>query len=66
MPSDRVFDDEAPEPDVLEQLIPVDDEDDAVRSLARVRLSPDAEADEADLLEQAIDVPLDDDLDLDR
>jgi hypothetical protein len=62
------FDDDAPEADVAEQLIPVDDEDedDALSDLQRVRISPDAEATEADLIDQAIVVPLEDESDFDR
>lgn len=58
--------DDAPEADVVEQLIPVtvDDEDDAMSDLRRVRVSTDAA--EADLIDQAIVVPLDDESDFDR
>ncbi|WP_166905118.1 hypothetical protein [Mycobacterium sp. DL440] len=64
----RGFDDDVPEADVVEQLIPVgvDDEDDALSDLRRVRISPDLEATEADLIDQAIVVPLDDESDFDR
>ncbi|CRZ14203.1 hypothetical protein [Mycolicibacterium neworleansense] len=60
--------DDAPEADVVEQLIPVgvDDEDDAMSVLRRVRISTDVEATEADLIDQAIVVPLDDESDFDR
>ncbi|WP_029109461.1 hypothetical protein [Mycobacterium sp. URHD0025] len=62
---DAEFDD-APEADVVEQLIPVtvDDEDEAMSDLRRVRVSTDAA--EADLIDQAIVVPLDDESDFDR
>ncbi|MGV0812955.1 hypothetical protein ABQF34_13430 [Mycolicibacterium boenickei] len=65
---DDGFDDDAPEADVVEQLIPVgvDDEDDAISDLRRVRISPDADAAEADLIDQAIVVPFDDESDFDR
>ncbi|SER69213.1 hypothetical protein [Mycolicibacterium nivoides] len=65
---DDGFDDDAPEADVVEQLIPVgvDDEDDAMSDLRRVRISTDADATEADLIDQAIVVPLDDESDFDR
>ncbi|MDY6871941.1 MAG: hypothetical protein SV966_16080 [Actinomycetota bacterium] len=68
-PDRPVFDDDAPEADVVEQLIPVDvdDEDEGGLDPARVPLSRNLEADEADLIEQSIAVPLsDDDPDLDR
>ncbi|WP_301122848.1 hypothetical protein [Mycolicibacterium fortuitum] len=59
---------DAPEADVVEQLIPVgvDDEHDALGDLRRVRISPDADAAEADLIDQAIVVPLDDESGFDR
>ncbi|MCG7610560.1 hypothetical protein BA059_03150 [Mycolicibacterium sp. (ex Dasyatis americana)] len=62
------FDDGAPEADVVEQLIPVgvDDEDDAISDLPRVRISTDTDATEADLIDQAIAVPLDDESEFDR
>lgn len=62
------FGDDVPEADVVEQLIPigVDDEDDALSELPRVRISTDADATEADLIDQAIAVPLDDESDFDR
>ncbi|BBX92483.1 hypothetical protein MBOE_41320 [Mycolicibacterium boenickei] len=62
------FDDDAPEADVVEQLIPVgvDDDDDAMSDLRRVRISTDTEATEADLIDQAIVAPLDDESDFDR
>lgn len=65
---DEVFDDDATEADVAEQLIPVgvDDEDEALADLRHVRISPDAEATEADLIDQAIVVPLDDESGFDR
>ncbi len=66
--TDTGFDEDATEADVAEQLIPVgvDDEDDALSDLRRVRISTDADATEADLLDQAIVVPLDDESDFDR
>lgn len=63
---DAELNDDAPEADVVEQLIPVDDEDDAMSDLRRVRISTDADATEADLIDQAIVVPLDDESDFDR
>lgn len=65
---DDGFDDDIPEADVAEQLIPVgvDDEDDAMSDLGRVRISTDTDATEADLIDQAIVVPLDDESDFDR
>ncbi|MDH6194238.1 hypothetical protein M2272_000859 [Mycobacterium frederiksbergense] len=65
-PGDAGFDDDAPEGDVVEQLIPVDDEDELVSGPRRVRISPDAEATEADLIDQAIVVPLDEESDFER
>jgi hypothetical protein len=66
--SDRLpFGDDAPEADVAEQLIPVDEADDE-RGLdaARVSIARDWDAaNEADLIEQAITVP-DDDSEFDR
>ncbi|WP_018599850.1 hypothetical protein [Mycobacterium sp. 155] len=59
------FDDDAPEADAVEQLTPVNIDDDMSES-SRIRISPDADADEADLIEQATVVPIDDDLDFDR
>ncbi|WP_441964053.1 hypothetical protein [Mycolicibacterium houstonense] len=58
---DDVGFDDVPEADVVEQLTPVgvDDEDDAISDLRRVRISADADAAEADLIDQAIAVPLD-------
>ncbi|MEV0673748.1 hypothetical protein [Mycobacterium sp. NPDC050441] len=65
---DDGFDGDAAEADVVEQLIPVgvDDEDDALSDLRRVRISPDVDATEADLIDQAIVVPLEDESDFDR
>jgi hypothetical protein len=58
-PDGVVFDDDTPEADVVEQLIPVDDSDeDTGLDVARVRISPDRDASEADLIDQAIAVPL--------
>ncbi|WP_193048061.1 hypothetical protein [Mycolicibacterium baixiangningiae] len=68
-PNGPVFDDEAPEADVVEQLIPVDVDDEEVGGLdaARVSVSRNWDANEADLIEQAIAVPLsEDDPDFDR
>ena len=60
------FGDDAPEADVVEQLISVDDGDeDTWREAARVTSARDWEANEADLIEQAIAVP-DDDSEFDR
>ncbi len=65
---DGVFDEDAAAADVADQLIPVsvDDEDDALSDLRRLRISPDADATEADLIDQAMVVPLDDESDFDR
>lgn len=60
------FDDDAPEADAVEQLTPVNVDDEDMSESSRVRISPDADADEADLIEQATVVPIDDDLDFDR
>lgn len=68
-PNGPAFDDEAPEADVAEQLIPVDvdDEEEGGLDAARVSVSRNWEANEADLIEQAIAVPLsDDDPEFDR
>ncbi|WP_197377350.1 hypothetical protein [Mycolicibacterium baixiangningiae] len=68
-PNGPVFDDEAPEADVVEQLTPVDVDDEEVGGLdaARVSVSRNWDANEADLIEQAIAVPLsEDDPDFDR
>jgi hypothetical protein len=65
-PDGGVFGDDAPEADVVEQLIPIDAQDeDTWREAARVASARDWEADEADLIEQAIAVP-DDDSEFDR
>jgi hypothetical protein len=60
----RAFDDDAPEADAVEQLTPVDVDDDDMLDPGRVRISSDA--DEADLIEQATAVPFDDELDFNR
>lgn len=62
----RIFDDDAPEADAVEQLTPVTVDDEEMSEPDQVRISPDADADEADLIEQATAVPFDDDLDFDR
>ena len=60
------FDAEAPEEDVVEQLIPVDtDDEEGGLEDVRVSLSRDWDASEADLIDQSIAVPLADD-DFDR
>ena len=60
------FGDDAPEADVVEQLIPIDvSDEDKWRDAARVTSARDWEASEADLIEQAIAVP-DDDSEFDR
>jgi len=60
------FGDDAPEPDVVEQLIPIDvSDEDTWRDAARVASARDWEASEADLIDQAIAVP-DDDSEFDR
>jgi hypothetical protein len=65
-PDGTEFDDDAPEADVAEQLIPVDvSYEDTWRDAARVGTARDWEASEADLIEQAIAVP-DDDSEFDR
>ena len=59
-------DDDAPEADVVEQLIPIDaGDEDTWQDAARVTSARDWEASEADLIEQAIAVP-DDDSEFDR
>jgi len=66
-PRDPAFGDETPEADAVEQLIPVDIDDEDDLEPRRVALSPTLDADEADLIEQSIAVPLsDNDPDLDR
>jgi hypothetical protein len=66
-PDGPSFDDDAPEADVAEQLIPVEiSDEDTDLDIARVRISRDWDASEADLIDQAIVVPLDDDPDFDR
>jgi hypothetical protein len=68
-PNQPVFGDDAPEADVVEQLIPVDvdDEEEGGLDAERVSVSRNWDANEADLIEQSIAVPLtDDDPDLDR
>jgi hypothetical protein len=60
-PDGGAFDDDAPEADVVEQLIPIDARDeDTWRDAAHVTNARDWEANEADLIEQAIAVPDDD------
>ncbi|HXO52812.1 MAG TPA: hypothetical protein VN888_17690 [Mycobacterium sp.] len=60
------FGDDAPEADVVEQLIPIDvSDEDTWRDAARVASARDWEASEADLIDQAIAVP-DDDSEFDR
>jgi hypothetical protein len=60
------FGDDAPEADVVEQLIPIDvTDEDTWRDAARVASARDWEASEADLIDQAIAVP-DDDSEFDR
>ena len=60
------FGDDAPEADVVEQLIPIDvSDEDTWRDAARVAGARDWQASEADLLDQAIAVP-DDDSEFDR
>ena len=57
----RGFDDDAPEADAAEQLIPVDvDDEDTWRDAARITSARESDANEADLIEQAIAVPSDD------
>jgi hypothetical protein len=65
-PGDSDFGDDAPEADMVEQLIPIDvSDEDKWRDAARVTSARDWEASEADLIEQAIAVP-DDDSEFDR
>jgi hypothetical protein len=65
-PGGRVFGDDTPEPDAVEQLIPVDvSDEDTWQDAAHVTTARDWEASEADLIEQAIAVP-DDDSEFDR
>jgi hypothetical protein len=60
------FGDDAPEADVVEQLIPIDvSDEDTWRDAARVAGARDWQASEADLIDQAIAVP-DDDSEFDR
>jgi hypothetical protein len=60
------FGDDAPEADVVEQLIPIDvTDEDTWCDAARVASARDWEASEADLIDQAIAVP-DDDSEFDR
>ncbi|HYP93784.1 MAG TPA: hypothetical protein VER34_11760 [Mycobacterium sp.] len=60
------FGDDAPEADVVEQLIPIDvSDEDTWRDAARVASARDWQASEADLIDQAIAVP-DDDSEFDR
>ena len=65
-PDGSEFGDDAPEADVVEQLIPIDvTDEDTWRDAARVASARDWEASEADLIDQAIAVP-DDDSEFDR
>ena len=65
-PEGSPFDADAPEADVVEQLLPIDaGDEDTWRDAARVTSARDWEANEADLIEQAIAVP-DDDSEFDR
>jgi hypothetical protein len=65
-PEGRSIGDDAPEADVVEQLIPIDvSDEDTWRDAARVTSARGWEASEADLIEQAIAVP-DDDSEFDR
>jgi hypothetical protein len=65
-PQGRAFGDDAPEGDVVEQLIPVDvSDEDTWRDAARATRARDWEASEADLIDQAVTVP-DDDSEYDR
>ena len=65
-PGDSDFGDDAPEADVVEQLIPIDvSDEDTWRDAARVASARDWQASEADLIDQAIAVP-DDDSEFDR
>ena len=65
-PAGGAFGDEAPEADVVEQLIPIDVlDEDMWREAGRVASARDWDANEADLIEQAIAVP-DDDAEFDR
>jgi len=65
-PDGSGFGDDAPEADVVEQLIPIDvSDEDTWRDAARVASSRDWQASEADLIDQAIAVP-DDDSEFDR
>lgn len=65
-PEGSTFGDDAPEADVVEQLIPIDDgEEDTWGDALRVTTAHNWEANEADLIEQAIAVP-DDESEFDR
>ncbi len=65
-PDGTEFGDDAPEADVVEQLIPIEvSDEDTWRDAARVTSARDWEASEADLIDQAIAVP-DDDSEFDR
>ena len=65
-PDGTAFGDDAPEADVVEQLIPIDvSDEDTWRDAARVTSARGWEASEADLIDQAIAVP-DDDSEFDR
>ncbi|MGX9791936.1 hypothetical protein [Mycobacterium sp. MMS18-G62] len=60
-PGGHTFDDDAPEADAAEQLIPVAaDDEDTWRDAERVTSARDWDANEADLIDQAIAVPSDD------
>ncbi len=60
-PEGSTFGDDAPEADVVEQLIPIDaGDEDAWGDALSVTTARNWEADEADLIEQAIAVPEDD------
>ena len=65
-PEGRSLADDAPEADVVEQLIPIDGGDeDTWRDAERATSSRSGEANEADVIEQAIVVP-DDESEFDR
>jgi hypothetical protein len=65
-PQGSAFGDDAPEGDVVEQLIPVDvSDEDTWRDAARATRARGWEASEADLIDQAVTVP-DDDSEFDR
>ena len=65
-PDGPSFGEETPEADFVEQLIPVEaDDEDTWQEAVRVTSAREGDANEADLIDQAIAVP-DDDLDFDR